>query len=107
MGKFVASSGRDYGVTRNLAALVPHPLLHLIRFHGVLAPNAKPRSAIIPSAPVNAYNYVADHADAPPPSALARIRWARLLKRVFVLTAAVPPTGLIPMRYPIRSGSAH
>ncbi len=27
-----------------LAALVPHPRLHLIRFHGVLAPNAKLRS---------------------------------------------------------------
>ena len=26
-----------------LAALVARPRLHLIRFHGVLAPNAKPR----------------------------------------------------------------
>jgi len=25
---------------QRLAALVPHPRLHLIRFHGVLAPNA-------------------------------------------------------------------
>ena len=33
-----------------LAALVPRPRLHLIRFHGVLAPNAKLRSKIIPSA---------------------------------------------------------
>jgi hypothetical protein len=32
-----------------LAALVPRPRLHLIRFHGVLAPNAKLRSAIVPS----------------------------------------------------------
>ncbi len=39
---------------QRLAALVPRPRLHLIRFHGVLAPNAKLRSAIIPSAPVNA-----------------------------------------------------
>jgi hypothetical protein len=26
-----------------LAALAPHPRLHLIRFHGVLAPNARLR----------------------------------------------------------------
>jgi hypothetical protein len=34
---------------QRLAALVPRPRLHLIRFHGVLAPNAKLRSDIIPS----------------------------------------------------------
>ena len=51
---------------QRLAALVPRPRLHLIRFHGVLAPNAKLRSAIIPSAPVNAPNAAAVHADAPP-----------------------------------------
>jgi hypothetical protein len=27
---------------------VPRPRLHLIRFHGVLAPNAKLRSKIVP-----------------------------------------------------------
>jgi Putative transposase len=36
---------------QRLAALVPRPRLHLIRFHGVLAPNAKLRSAITPSPP--------------------------------------------------------
>ena len=49
----------------------------------MLAPNAKLRSAIIPSAPVNATNTAEVHADAPHPSAPARISWARLLKRVF------------------------
>jgi Putative transposase len=34
---------------QRLAALVPRPRLHLIRFHSVLAPNAKLRSAITPS----------------------------------------------------------
>jgi hypothetical protein len=34
---------------QRLAALVPRPRLHLIRFHGVLTPNAKLRSDIIPS----------------------------------------------------------
>jgi hypothetical protein len=34
---------------QRLAALVPRPRLHLIRFHGVLAPNAKLRPEIVPS----------------------------------------------------------
>ena len=33
---------------QRLAALVPRPRLHLIRFHGALAPNAKLRAAIVP-----------------------------------------------------------
>ena len=33
---------------QRLAALVPRPRLHLIRFHGVLAPNAKLRSQVVP-----------------------------------------------------------
>ena len=37
---------------QRLAALVPRPHLHLIRFHGVLAPNAKLRPEIIPNVPV-------------------------------------------------------
>jgi hypothetical protein len=34
-----------------LATLVPRPRLHLIRSHGVLAPNAKWRREIIPIPP--------------------------------------------------------
>jgi len=66
---------------QRLAALVPRPRLHLIRFHGVLAPNARLRSAIISRAPVNANDKLADHA--PLPSVPGRISWAQLLKRVF------------------------
>ena len=36
---------------QRLAALVPRPRLHLIRFHGVLAPNATLRSQIVPGGP--------------------------------------------------------
>ena len=36
---------------QRLAALVPRPRLHLTRFHGVLAPNARLRAAIVPGAP--------------------------------------------------------
>jgi Putative transposase len=83
---------------QRLAALVPRPRLHLIRFHGVLASNAKLRPEIVPSSgrqtghvpvpgfpggPVNSNNTADDHGDAPHHSAPARISWARLLKRVF------------------------
>jgi hypothetical protein len=33
---------------QRLAALVPQPLVHLIRFHRVLAPNAKLRALVVP-----------------------------------------------------------
>ena len=36
---------------QRLAALVPRPRLHLIRFHGVLAPNAKLRAHVVPQEP--------------------------------------------------------
>lgn len=65
-----------------LAALVPHPRLHLIRFRGVLAPHATLRAAIIPSPAHHATEHAADHAHAHC-SAPARMSWARLLKRVF------------------------
>jgi hypothetical protein len=41
---------------QRLAALVPRPRLNLIRFHGVLAPNAKLRPQIIPRSPDTLYD---------------------------------------------------
>jgi hypothetical protein len=64
---------------QRLAALVPRPRLHLIRFHGVLAPNAKLRAAIVPSPAHSTTGHAADHSHHSP----ARMSWARLLKRVF------------------------
>ena len=64
-----------------LAALVPRPRLHLIRFHGVLAPNAKLRSKIVPAPPERATETSSENAHAQ--GAPARMSWARLLKRVF------------------------
>jgi hypothetical protein len=64
---------------QRLAALVPRPRLHLIRFHGVLAPNAKLRREIVPSPPEQATSPACDHAQGAP----ARLSWARLLRRVF------------------------
>ena len=36
---------------QRLAALVPRPRLHLIRFHGVMAANAKLRALVVPHGP--------------------------------------------------------
>jgi hypothetical protein len=66
---------------------VPRPRLHLIRLHGVLAPNAKLRALVVPQAPD-------DGVKAAPPDMCeascahhgpVRLSWARLLKRVFDL----------------------
>jgi hypothetical protein len=64
---------------QRLAALVPRSRLHLIRFHGVLAPNARLRAAIVPDAAEKS----SEHAARPAHEAAARMSWARLLKRVF------------------------
>ena len=70
---------------QRLAALVPRPRLHLIRFHGVLAPNAKLRAQVVPQeaeAPAQA----APPAECEPNCAHhrpVRLSWAKLLKRVF------------------------
>jgi hypothetical protein len=68
---------------QRLAALVPRPRLHLIRFHGVLAPNAKLRSAIVPRAASDTAPGTPDPTATLQPAAPAHIRWARLLQRVF------------------------
>jgi len=64
---------------------VPRPRLHLIRFHGVLAPNAKVRALMVPRAPEDATGESEVPATGPgcTHSRAARISWARLLKRVF------------------------
>ena len=43
--------GRVPEFMQRLAVLVPRPRLHLIRFHGVLAPNAKLRAQVVPHSP--------------------------------------------------------
>ncbi len=73
---------------QRLAALVPRPRLHLIRFHGVLAPNAKLRPMVVPKAPEVALQATEAAATAGCEAETVqarphRISWARLLKRVF------------------------
>ena len=62
-----------------LAALVPPPRFHLLRYHSVLAPRA--RDHIVPAKPV-AEPSVAD-GSASAASCGHRLRWATLLARVF------------------------
>ncbi len=73
---------------QRLAALVPRPRLHLIRFHGVLAPNAKLRPLEVPQGPEVQEQatevVVADECEVETVQAGSHcIGWARLLKRVF------------------------
>ena len=70
---------------QRLAALVPRPRLHLIRFHGVMAPNATLRAMVVPQEPVEPAQ-ASQPAQCKPNCAHhrpARLSWARLLKRVF------------------------
>jgi hypothetical protein len=75
---------------QRLAALVPRPRLHLIGFHGVLAPHAKLRAAIVPCPTQQTTEHAADrahaHAEAP-----ARMSRAHLLKRVFEIDIELCP----------------
>ncbi len=66
-------------VSQGVASVAPRGLVSYS--HDVLAPNAKLRCEIIPSPPEHATEPSTDHAHAQ--GALARMSWARLLKRVF------------------------
>ncbi len=73
---------------QRLAALVPRPRLHLIGFHGVLAPNAKLRALVVPQGPRGQEQPAPEGADPGCDTEAAHSRpghisWARLLKRVF------------------------
>jgi hypothetical protein len=68
-----------------LAALVPLPRVHLVRYGGCLAPHSHLRGAIIPTSRQQGVEEQEDRTAAP------RWRWARLLKRVFALDMARCP----------------
>ena len=65
-----------------LAALVPPPRLHLLRYHGFLAPRARARDRIVPARAGCAEPSAAD-GSASTLSCGHRLRWATLLARVF------------------------
>jgi hypothetical protein len=68
-----------------LAALVPLPRVHLVRYGGCLAPHSHLRGAIIPTPRQQG---VEEQEDSP---ASPRWSWARLLKRVFAVDMARCP----------------
>ena len=73
-----------------LAALVPPPRIHLIRYHGVLAPNAKDRSLIVPGpAATDGAKEQITGSKALSPS--QRLTWAALLARVFLVDPLICP----------------
>lgn len=80
---------------QRLAALIPRPRLHLTRYHGVLAPNAKWRAQVVPkpkahdTAELREQDYEAKRNYIP---------WARLLKRVFALDLEHCPTCNGPLK---------
>lgn len=80
-----------------LAALVPRPRLHLIRFHGVLAPNAKLRPLVVPQGPADEQRSAETAAPECEVETVrarpGRISWARLLKRVFDIDMQHCPNG--------------
>jgi len=82
---------------QRLAALVPRPRLHLIRFHGVLAPNAKLRAQVVLAGPHEATG--GSELTAPEPVCAhtrpVRMSWARLLKRVFEIDLGISGTARI------------
>ena len=73
---------------QRLAALVPRPRLHLIRFHGVLAPNAKLRALVVPQAPEQLPQTAppADFEGSCTHHRPVRLSWAKLPKRVLATT---------------------
>ena len=70
-----------------LAALVPPPRTHLIRYHGVLAPAAADRARIVPGpSDLTEAETTAEQVEPVPsasPSHRHRVAWATLLARVF------------------------
>ncbi len=73
---------------QRLAALVPRPRLHLIRFHGVLAPHAALRAQIVPGASDQGSAPAEAEGETASASTRARLSWAQLLKRVFAFDMA-------------------
>ena len=79
-----------------LAALIPRPGKNLVRYHGVLAPNARDRAEIVPAA-----RAAGDDGGEPPKAVVAPVPpeartgryllWHELLRRVFEIDVLACP----------------
>ncbi|MDQ3035843.1 MAG: transposase [Myxococcota bacterium] len=79
-----------------LAALVPPPRFHLLRYHGVLASNSAARAEVVPKRPAPKGQLPLFGAGEPghlePPAEPSRHPWAWLLRRVFRIEVSVCPS---------------
>jgi hypothetical protein len=71
-----------------MAALVPRPRTHLVRFHGLFASRARHRRLVMP-APTR--TPASDDAEPGAVSTRAQMRWAQRLYRVFDIHAGRCP----------------
>ena len=77
-----------------LAASVPPPRLHTVRYAGVLAPASKLRSRIVPQPVVAPANDTTEASNPPPKRCGSHYRpWAELLKRTFDIDVRCPRCG--------------
>jgi hypothetical protein len=81
-----------------LAALVPAPRRPLLAYHGVLAPHAAWRAALVRAPAPGDVRRARVPGDPAPPYAPGRWSWARLLRRVFALDVLVCPRCAGPRR---------
>jgi hypothetical protein len=71
-----------------LAVLVPAPRAHLVHYHGLLAPHARRRATIVPSAVASSHPEAGARGEpeaAPSPPPQRRHPWADLIWRVFAI----------------------
>ncbi len=82
-----------------LAALIPRPRVHLLTYHGVLAPAAEWRDLVVPSvsparvksSPIPEPSLASGSALTPKAHRPTRASWADLMKRVFAIDVLVCP----------------
>jgi hypothetical protein len=83
-----------FDLVARLAALVPPPRVHLVRYHGILAPAAQARSAVVPQGPApepRAHAGCAAEPSRPPRPRPRNYAWAELMRRVFEVDVLACP----------------
>jgi hypothetical protein len=78
---------------RKLVALIPPPRQHLVRYHGVFAPNARTRSAVVlDSGTAKEKGLSRPYTDEPMGAPVyGRVDWATLLRRTFAIDVLACP----------------
>jgi hypothetical protein len=83
----------ELGFMRKLAAIVPPPVRHEVRYFGVLSSASRLRSEVVPAPRVELGLGPSTTATTPEPSSAGRSRsWAKLLERVYGLDALACPS---------------